>query len=271
MKIIVRRRLWPLAGIGALLVALLGGCGPIAATIDTQNALRDAGYQSVSVNFSVGNTDEVKVSVTVNAGATLSQADDVAHIVWNKFHERFSLLAVTVHGTSPAVTRDYSYSDLVTLFGPRNPAYDRTSLSSATTRLGVIVVVVLVVLIAVVVVVIVMVTRRRRRRPPTWPPGGPPWMQGGPPSGPGPWQPGGPPHWQGAPQSPVPPGPHPPASYPMWPPPQGPPPVGQGGPGPGQAPEPESPPHGQVPGGAGTRPDEAPAWPPAPPPPSSDD
>jgi hypothetical protein len=262
LKTIARRRLWPLAGIATLLVALLGGCGPIAATIDTQNALRDAGYQSVSVNFSVGNTDEVKVSVTVNAGATLSQADDVAHIVWNKFHERFSLLAVTVHGTSPALTRDYSYSDLVTLFGPRNPAYDRTSLSSATTRLGVIVIVVLVVLVAAVVFVIVMVTRRRRRRPPTWPAGGPPWMQGRPPPGPG-----GPPPWQGGPQPPAPSGPQPPASYPTWPAPQGPPPSGAAGPRPGQPPESGRPQYGQTPGDAGSPPDEAPAWPAPPPPP----
>ena len=260
MKTFARRRLWPLAGIASLLVVLLGGCGPIAATIDTQNALRDAGYQSVSVNFSVGNTDEVKVSVTVNAEATLTQADDVAHIVWNKFHERFSLLAVTVHGTSPAVTRDYSYSDLVTLFGPRNPAYDRTSLSSATTRLGVIVIVVLVVLVAAVVFVIVMVTRRRRRRPPTWPPGGPPWMQGRPPPGPG-----GPPPWQGGPQPPAPSGPQPPASYPTWPAPQGPPPR-RVGPAPGQPPDWGRPQYGQPPGDAGSRPDEEPSWPPPPPP-----
>jgi hypothetical protein len=257
-----RTRLWLLVTLASLVGVLVGGCGPIAATIDTQTALRDAGYQSVSVNFSVGNTDEVRVSVTVNAEPTLSDADDVAHIVWNKFHERFSLLAVTVHGSGPSVTRDYSYSDLVTMFGPRNPAYDRTSLSSATTRLGVIVIVVLVVLAAAVVLTVVMVTRRRRRRAPAWPAGGPPWMQGGQPPGGhppgrGPWQPGGPPPpppggpWQ--PGTSPPPGPaQPPASFPMWPPPQGPPP--------------------ERPAQPGSPPERAPAWPPLPaPPPGEND
>jgi hypothetical protein len=261
-----RARLWVAVALLASVVALAGGCGPIAATIDTESALRDAGYQSVSVNFSVGNTDEVRVSVTVSAEPALSHADDVAHIVWDKFHERFSLLAVTVHGSGPTVTRDYSYSDLVSLFGPRNPAYDRTSLTSATTRLGVIVIIVVIVLIAAVIVTVVLVTRRRRRRPPPWPPGPPgaPWMQGGPPppGAPPVWQgappppgPGGPPAWPGGQQAPAQPGTQPPASYPMWPPPQGPPP-GQQGPGSSEG---------------GSRPEPAPTWPPAPSPPASDD
>lgn len=238
-----RPRSWLLAGIAALVVLLLGGCGPIASTIHTQTALRDAGYQSVSVNFNIGNTDEVKVSVTVDAQPVLSHADDVAHIVWDKFHYRFSVLAVTIHGSGPSVTRDYSYPDLVAMFGPRNPAYDRTSLSSAATRLGVIVIVLVVVLAVAVVVTVVMVTRRRRRRPPTWPHGGPPWMQGGPP-------PPGAPVWQGGPPAP-PQGPGaPPASFPMWPPPQGPP---------------------QAPPSAGSQSGPPPSWPPAPSPPAEDD
>ncbi|HUE58608.1 MAG TPA: hypothetical protein VMO88_03425 [Acidimicrobiales bacterium] len=214
---LVRRRfVWPLVAVGAVMAVLLGGCGPITSMYDTQQALRDAGYQSVSVSFNYRNADEVKVSVTVNAAPSATNANDVAGIVWQKFHERFSLLALTVHGSGPALTRDYSYADLVSLFGPRNPAYDRTSLSSATNRLGVIAIIVVVVLIAAVVFIVVMVTRRRRRRrPPSWPAGGPPWMQGGPPwmqggpqwmqggppPGGGPWQPGAP--WQPGPGQPV--------------------------------------------------------------------
>ena len=257
-----RVRVWLSVVLIGLLTLVLSGCGPIGATLDTQTALRNAGYQSVSVTFSVGNSDEVKTSVTVNAVPSEGNARDVASIVWQKFHERFSLLAVTVHGSGPALARGYSYAELVSLFGPRNPAYDRTSLSSATARLGVIIIVVLVVLAAAVVFVIVMVTRRRRRRPPTWPGGGPPWMQGGPPPGGGPpwvqggpapgggrWQPGGPPPPQGGAQ--------PPASFPLWPPPQGPPP---GRPS-GEPPPAESEPPGE----------QAPAWPPAPSPPPTRD
>lgn len=245
------RRAFPLmrvsvaAALAALLVTLVSGCGPIGALFDTQQALTNAGYQSTSVNFSVGNGDEVKVSVTVNAPPTQSNADDVAHIVWQKFHERFSLLAVTVHGSGPAIVRDYSHSDLVSLFGPRNPAYDRTSVTSATQRLGLIVIIVLVVLVLGVIMTVVMVRRRRRGRRPPWPPGTPPWMQGGPP-------PGATTGW--TPGTPAPGGPQPPASYPMWPPPQGPP--------PGRPTQPQ--PAGNPPGT-----DQTPAWPPAPPPPPS--
>lgn len=228
----VARRVSPVVALAALLVTLLGACGPISAVIDTQQALTNAGYQSVSVNFSVSNGDEVKVSVTVNALPSQTNADDVARTVWQKFHERFDFIAVTVHGSGPAFSRDYSYSDLVTLFGPRNPAYDRTSITSATQQLGLIVIIVVVVLIAGAGVTAVLVRRRRRgRRPPPSPPGTPPWMQGGAPAG----------------------GPQPPASYPMWPPPQGPP--------PGRPPQ--SAPAGSPPG-----PEPATAWPPAPPPPS---
>ena len=279
-----RRFLLPVVTVAALMAVLLSGCGPITSMYDTQQALRDAGYQSVSVSFNYRNADEVKVSVTVNAAPSDTNARDVAGIVWQKFHERFSLLAVTVHGSGPALTRDYSHADLVSLFGPRNSAYDRTSLSSATNRLSVIAIIVVVVLIAAVVFIVVMVTRgRRRRRPPSWPAGGPPWMkggppwtQGGPPMGGGPWQPGAPGQpgapWQpGGPRQPEGPwqpggppapegSPQPPASFPLWPPPQGPPP---GRPAASPPPPPAEPQPGQDdPAG-----EQAPAWPPAPSPP----
>ena len=242
------RKIAALASVAALAATLAAGCGPIGAIIDTQQSLTDAGYQSVSVNFNVGNGDEVKVNVTVNATPSQTNADDVARLVWQKFHERFALLTVTVHGTGPSFHRDYSYGDLVSQFGPRNPAYDRTSVTSATQQLGLIVIIVVVVLVAGVVTTVVLVRRRRRgRRPPTWSPGGPPWMQGGPGggSGPAPWA---------RPGTAVQPPGQPPASYPMWPPPEGPPPdrrpAGQG----------DSPPPGQ-----------APTWPPIPPPPPGSD
>jgi hypothetical protein len=242
--------------VAALLATLLGGCGPISALIHTQQALTNAGYQSVSVNFNVGNQDQIKVSVTVNATPSATNSDDVAHVVWDKFHERFSLLSVTVHGSGPAFQRDYSYSDLVSLFGPRNPAYDKTSVSSATQQLGLIVVIVIVVLILGVVLTVIMVRRRRRGRTPPWTPGGPPWTQGGPPPGggaPPPWVQGGP---NGVPQYP-----QQPASYPMWPPPQGPPPGVAPRPDPVGYPPPDAP-------GEAQHEDPPPVWPPAPPPPN---
>ena len=245
----VIRRAVVVGAVGTFLVALLGGCGPISATIDTEQALTNAGYQSVSVNFSVGNGDEVKVGVHVNAPPSQTNSDDVARIVWQKFHERFAVLAVTVHGTAPAFQRGYSRADLVSMFGPRNPAYDKTSVTSATERLGLIVIIVVVLLIASAVLIVVLVRRGRRdRQRPPWSPGGPPWMPGGQPSG-GP----APPWMQGGPSAH--PYPQQPAGYPTWP--------SQPVPQPDRPPESE--PSGNSSGG-----NQAPAWPPAPPPPTGD-
>lgn len=240
------------AVVGALCL-LVAGCSAVTTLIDTSQALRDAGYQSVSVSFHLGSGDEVDVSVKVSATATNADAQNVARVVWNKFHERFQWLHVTVHGTGgSSVFRVYEYQDLVTMFGPRNPAWDRSTISSATTRLGAFIVVGLVVAGAAVAVVAVVVSRRKRdRRGGGYPPGGDGgrwqpgagWQPGGgwppnggaPPAGPpqGGWQPGGGGQW---------------APDPLWPPPAGPP--------PGRAPT----------GGSGRAPTGGSGWGPAPPP-----
>ena len=226
-----RRRALLLAVL-AFACLLLAGCTAVTTLINTEQALRDAGYQSVSVGFHVGSGDEVDVSVKVAAPASDAAARDVAHVVWNHFHERFEWLHVTVHGSnSTSVFRVYQYQDLVALFGPRNPAWDRTSVRSATTRLGVIVVGAVAVVVLVVVVVVIVATRRRRRGP-----GGPfPPGQGGR------WQPGV--GWQPVPsggRAPNPLWPPPPGAPPQptpGPPPQGPPPPSGGGSGWGSPPE----------------------------------
>lgn len=230
-----------LVALCAVLCLLLAGCGAVTTLIDTSQALRDAGYQSVSVSFRLGSGDEVDVSVKVAAPATLTDADDVAHVVWNKFHERFQSLHVTVQGTAgTTVERLYAYSDLVSMFGARNPAWDRTTISSATTRLGAYVIVGLVVAGGVVAVVAVVATRRSRRRRNGGPggyPGGPGGYPGAPaytgaPAYPGDaggrWQPGV--GWQpNGGRTPQPkgdwrPAGGSPAPDPLWPPPDGPPP-----------------------------------------------
>lgn len=208
------RRSGLLVAVVGMLCLLLTGCSAVTTLIDTSQALRDAGYQSVSVGFHLGSGDEVDVSVKVSAEATNANAQDVAHIVWEKFHERFEWLHVTVHGSaSSSVFRVYSYQDLVSLFGTRNPAWDRRTISSATTRLGAVIVVGLVVAGAVIAVVAVVVSRRRRRARGGGFPGGAGGM----------WQPGGRQGggWQDGDWRPA--GVHG-APDPLWPPPQGPPP-----------------------------------------------
>ena len=243
-----RSRVVLLAVAGAVCV-LLAGCTAVTTLIDTTQALRDAGYQSVSVGFHAGSGDEVDVSVKVSADATDADARDVAHVVWTHFRERFQWLHVTVDGTgSSRIFRVYAHQDLVSLFGPRNPAWDRTTVSTATERFGALVVGVIVLVVVVVAVIAILASRRKRRgqgggypggQDGTWQPGAG-WQPA--PSGqwqPAPgrvWQPGG-----GAGRAPD----------PLWPPPQGPPPQ--------QPPTPEQP----LPPQQGPPPQGAPPSPPS--------
>ena len=121
-----RRIFWRwLAGVVILFgaVALLGSCGVISAMLDTQQGLRDAGYQSVHIGFhNNGGADDIDVSVTVSAQPTQNDAADVASVVWAKLNERFDNLDVTVHGNGTSVSRRFSFDELQQTFGRVTPA-----------------------------------------------------------------------------------------------------------------------------------------------------
>lgn len=216
-----RRALATAALLGAII--LLGGCGLISSVVSTTSGLEKAGFSSVrvSVNAVTAGRNAVEVSVSVDAAPSDRAAVMVARVVWNDLHEHFDDLDVTVNGHGPALHRTFPFATLVDLFGPRNPAWDRTSVTSSVQNLGYGVLIGLVVVAVVVAIVIVVVVNRRRRRgpPPPWPgfagaaPAGlpPPWA--GPP-GSGPPPPGsGAPGWAGPPGS----GPPPPGSgSPPW-------------------------------------------------------
>ncbi len=204
--------------------ALLAGCSALSALLDTQQALQDAGYQSVHVGFHTnGSADDIDVSVTVSAAPSQADAVNVASVVWARLHERFDFLDVTVHGTGSAVTNDFSFDELQQMFGPRNPSWNQTTVAAGNQQLGFIIIGVLAAIALAIVAGAVFFTRRRRRRaPPGWP-GGPGGL------GPAAW-PGGPPQpgWPGGPPQPGWPGGPGPAGgvspgYPMWPPPPQPP------------------------------------------------
>jgi len=200
--------------VGATLV--LAACGAFSSLYATQQGLTRAGFQSVHVGINVtsGAGDEVTVSVSVVAPPRAGDARQAASVVWSDLHERFDLLVVTVHGTGGQVQESYSFATLQRLFGPRNPAYDRTSLSGAATQLGVVVLVGVAVVVVAVVVVVVVLRRRRRGPPPPWGGGrpGPGWSpppppgQGWAPPGQG-WAPPPPPPGQGWAPPPPPPTP----------------------------------------------------------------
>jgi len=208
-------RRWPVVFLALLAVTVLAaGCSALSALIDTQQALQNAGYQSVHVGFHAnGQADDVDVSVTVSAAATQSDALNVASVVWAHLHERFDDLDVTVHGTGPSVTTDYSFGNLQQTFGPRNPSWDKTTVAAGTEQVGFVIIGAIVAIGVTIAVVAILVTRARRRRrgPPGWPGGqGPPGWPGGP-----------------GPVGGAAPG------YPMWPPPPQPP---RSVPGPGGVP-----------------------------------
>jgi hypothetical protein len=278
-----RRSFWRrLAGVAVVFgtVVLLGGCGVISAMLDTQQGLKDAGYQSVHVGFhDNGGADDVDVTVKVAADPTQNDAVNVASVVWAKLHERFDNLDVTVHGNGTSVSRRFTFDEMQQTFGARTPSYNSTTVGDSVKELGFAVLGGVAFLGVVIAVVIVLTARKRRRRRQAawagwpsspgdyWTPGAPgpvaPWPGGRPPVATGPASTGGPgPPWPAAPDPsptgapgpppppPVAPGPSPPVA------PGPPPPVAPGPPPPGRPlwPAPPYPP----------RPVE-PAFPPAPP------
>jgi hypothetical protein len=240
-------------------VALLGSCGVVSAMLDTQQGLRDAGYQSVHVGFHQnGSADDVDVSVTVSAEPVQNDTVNVASVVWAKLHERFDNLDVTVHGDGTSVSRRFTFDELQQTFGARNQSYNSTTVAGGVKRLGFEVLGGLVVIVLAIVVTAIFLTRKRRRnRQAGWTPGptpagmaGPaPWPGGAPaptrPYAPGPppsYAPGPPPSYAPGPPQSYAPGP-PQPGWPLWPPPPHPPRPGEapGPPQPGGSPPPPPP------------------------------
>jgi hypothetical protein len=244
-----RRIFWRrLAGVVVLLgaAALLGSCGVVSAMLDTQQGLKDAGYQSVHVGFhDNGGADDVDVTVTVAAEPTQTDTVNVASVVWAKLHERFDNLDVTVHGGGTSVSRRFTFDEIQQTFGARNPSYNSTTVSDSVKQLGFGVLAGLAFAGVVITVVIVLTRKRRRKRQAVWAGGSPgpggywtpgppsqgaPWPGGHPPGATGPAQfgsPGLPPTASPGPPIPGPPPTAapglPPPGRPLWPPPPYPP------------------------------------------------
>jgi hypothetical protein len=278
------RRRWLVAAAALLGAAtLLGGCGVISAMLDTQQGLKDAGYQSVHVGFhDNGGADDVDVTVKVAAEPTQNDAVNVASVVWAKLHQRFDNLDVTVHGDGTSVSRRFTFDEMQQTFGARNSSYNSTTVADSVKELGFAVLGGLALVAVVIVVAIVLTTRKRRRKRQAalagWPsgpdgywtpgppaPGGPapdaawptvnPQVENGPPASgaPGPAPPvapGPPASIAPGPPPPIAPGP-PPPGWPLWPPPTHP-------PRPVEAPPPSEPP------AAGPAPTAPPGGPPDP-------
>jgi hypothetical protein len=102
----VTRLRWLLVAVA--LTVVVAGCSALTNVVHTQNALNDAGYNSAHVSSSFsGSSSTVKVSVSVDAVPAVSDADRVAQVVWQSFHERFNYLHVTVYGSGSSVAQQY--------------------------------------------------------------------------------------------------------------------------------------------------------------------
>ncbi len=187
-----RRRGW-VGGMAALVLAvlLLAGCGLVNSLVDTTTGLRKAGFSQIRVGLLPGANARsdvgVSVGVTVDAPPTDDVARVAARVVWDDFRERFGVLEVVVHGHGPALHRRYAYAQMVAIFGSRNPAYDKTSVTSSVKGLGRNLLAGLAVVVVAVgaVVAVVLLRRRKRGPPPPRPPGagGPGWGSPAPPGG----------------------------------------------------------------------------------------
>lgn len=220
----MRRRL--LALLVVVSAGLAAGCSALSTLVSTDRALRDAGYQSVTVSPKPS-TNSLSVQVTVSAVPSSGNVSDVGRIVWRTFHESFDYVDITVHGTGPEIRQRFTFSQMMDAYGPRNPSWNSTSVKSGTARVGVTVLVGVAVVVGLIVTIILLARRRSRRRRPPWqgpyPGGGYPgggYPGGGNPGGgyPAPY---GPPPWGMPPQQPPPA--YPPQEPPAYPPQQPPP------------------------------------------------
>ncbi|MDA8045279.1 MAG: hypothetical protein M0Z30_08595 [Actinomycetota bacterium] len=204
----MKARRW-LLGVAAAVsaVLLLSGCSGITTVLDTQRALENDGFGSVSVSPKP-TSNSLSVSVKVSAAPTESDVVRAAAVVWQSFHERFDTLSISVGGSGPAVRQEFTFAQMTDRFGARNPDWNSSSVESGTRNVGFVVIGVVAAVLIVAVVIILLVQRANRRRRPPWGAGPAPGQWPGQRPGPGQW----PGQWPGPPPPdyPPPPPPHPP-------------------------------------------------------------
>ena len=163
------------------LVVATAGCGAVRGLLDTERALRRAGFERVHITVDNRGPEDT-VQVTARQARVHEDPDGiVAGIVWREFPFRFDRVNVFVTSVSP---RSYTREELEGRFGPRAARLDRRSLEDSIRRTGLVVLVVIAVaffgFLAIVAVTIVLVVRAQRKRRgalqtgPWVPPPGPP-------------------------------------------------------------------------------------------------
>jgi len=141
----------------------LAGCGGVVGSVaNTETAINNAGFSRARVT-PVDNDDDLSVTATSSTPPTPVEVRTVAGIVWHQFHLRFGVLRLRLDYSGTATERTFSFGQLQSTFGARNPAYNRTTVRDSLLHIGIVVIVVFLVLVIVVAVVVILLVRRRRR------------------------------------------------------------------------------------------------------------
>ena len=147
------------AMLGLVVVLSMAACGVVRATVDTDRALRDAGFPSARVTVDVSNGYTTVIVRGIGGGE--QEGLRAAGVVWRAFPYRLD--AVDAGGLR------FTRQSLVSQFGPRPANYDRRTFSGDVLRSGrgvlAGVAVAGSVLFVGLVVLIVVLIRRTPRRP----------------------------------------------------------------------------------------------------------
>lgn len=121
----MRRRLAVLA----LVLVALAGCGRAEGVRDTRKALEEAGYREVDDDLRTGSGIGV---ARVDAGPGGPAPEIAARVIWETLPVTFDPLIVAVDGAATP----FSYEELASRFGPRDPSLDGKQIDEQVVRSG---------------------------------------------------------------------------------------------------------------------------------------
>ena len=119
----------PLAVLALALVAL-AGCSRAQGVADTRRALEGAGYREVDIDLRAGSGIGV---ARVDAAPGGPAPETAASVVWETLPVSFDQLIVAVG----AERTPFSYEELTSRFGPRDPTLDGRQIDEQVVRSGV--------------------------------------------------------------------------------------------------------------------------------------
>ena len=115
--------------VAGLVLLVLAGCGRAEGVRDTRRALEDAGYRKVDVDLRTGSGIGV---ARVDAALGGPAPETAARVIWETLPVTFDQLIVAVDGAATP----FSYEELASRFGPRDPSLDGKQIDEQVVRSG---------------------------------------------------------------------------------------------------------------------------------------